>query len=423
MVLFAAGLLAIVALVIGYLVQGRAAAVPAARPAGAAGRERAEDLTVPAPALVDWGLAERIGTRVASRSAALDADLPALQRDMDAQAGLAESLVTQVTGLVPAGPAEIRVVDRPAWVRANIVSFQRLLAPLVERWEERTASALGRRSGADQPGRRGGAGHAAGLDEQPGPRPVRPAARRSDRGHGRRLRPPVRRPRSADGRRRREGDVVYLVGPNLIRLERRFGFPEEDFRLWVLLHELTHRAQFTGVPWLAPHFRNLVSKALTIAEPDVRQLAGAARALMQDRAEARRLLDEGGMMALVASPEQRATLNEIGGMMALLEGHGDVTMDRAGQGHVASAPRFAAVLSARRKGGSPPVRLLRKLIGLEGKLNQYEQGERFIAQIERVAGPRAVDACWEGPERLPSLEEIREPQRWLDRVGLAGKVA
>jgi coenzyme F420 biosynthesis associated uncharacterized protein len=377
---------------------------------------------VPAPALVDWGLAERIGIRVASRSAALDADLPALQRDMEAQAGLAESLVTQVTGLVPAGPAEIRVVDRPAWVRANIVSFQRLLAPLVERWDERTASRSGvgaeltSRVAAAELGTLLGwmssrvlgqydlllAGQAEAMNDAPAP----------DDG-----------PAPADGHNPAEGDVVYLVGPNLIRLERRFGFPEEDFRLWVLLHELTHRAQFTGVPWLAPHFRNLVAKALTIAEPDVRQLAGAARALMQDRAEARRLLDEGGMMALVASPEQRATLNEIGGMMALLEGHGDVTMDRAGQGHVTSAPRFAAVLSARRKGGSPPVRLLRKLIGLEGKLNQYEQGEQFIAQIERVAGPRAVDACWEGPERLPSLEEIREPQRWLDRVGLAGKVA
>jgi coenzyme F420 biosynthesis associated uncharacterized protein len=371
---------------------------------------------VPAPALVDWGLAERIGTRVASHSAALEADLPALQRDMEAQAGLAESLVTEVTGLVPTGPAESRVVDRPAWVRANIVSFQRLLAPLLERWDERTAQRSGvaaeltSRVAAAELGTLLGWMSSRVLGQYDLLLAGRPDA--TDDPHG-----------PSGGTDHPDGDVVYLVGPNLIRLERRFGFPEEDFRLWVLLHELTHRAQFTGVPWLAPHFRSLVGTALTIAEPDARQLAGAARALMQDRAEARRLLDEGGMLALVASPEQRVTLNQIGGMMALLEGHGDVTMDRAGQGHVAAAPRFAAVLSARRKGGSPPVRLLRRLIGLEGKLNQYEQGERFIASIERVAGPRAVDACWEGPERLPSLEEIREPQRWLDRVGLAGQVA
>jgi coenzyme F420 biosynthesis associated uncharacterized protein len=349
--------------------------------------------------LVDWGLAERIGSRLATRPSSLAGELPDLQRDMSAQAPLAESLVTAATGLVSAGPADVRVVDRPAWISANIASFRRLLAPLLDRWQERVgrssvATELTSRVAAVELGTLLGwmSGRVLGqydllLSDQPG------------------------------------GDVVYLVGPNLISLERRFDFPPDQFRLWVLLHELTHRAQFTGVPWLASHFGGLVDKALTMAEPDPRQLASAARALMQDRAEARRRLDEGGMLALVASPEQRATLNEIGGMMALLEGHGDVTMERAAAGRVPSAARFAAVLSARRQGGSPPVRMLRKLIGLESKLNQYEQGEKFIAHIERVAGPRAIDACWEGPERLPSLEEIRQPEQWLARVGLAGRVA
>jgi coenzyme F420 biosynthesis associated uncharacterized protein len=354
---------------------------------------------VAARGLVDWGLAERIGSRLAARPSSLAGELPELQRDMSAQAPLAEALVTATTGLVPTGPADVQVVDRPAWVAANIASFRRLLGPLLSRWEERVgnrggvANEVTSRVAAVELGTLLGwmSGRVLGqydllLSDQPG------------------------------------GDVVYLVGPNLIGLERRFEFPPDQFRLWVLLHELTHRAQFTGVPWMAAHFSGLVERALTVAEPDARQLAGAARALMQDRAEARRRLDEGGMLALVASPEQRATLNEIGGMMALLEGHGDVTMDRAGAGRVLAARRFASVLSARRQGGSPPVRMLRKLIGLESKLNQYEQGERFIAHIERVGGQRAVDACWEGPERLPSLEEIREPQRWVDRVGLAGAV-
>ncbi len=360
-----------------------------------------------APGLVDWGLAERIGARVANRPSPLTSELPALQREMVAQAPLAESLVTEVTGLVPSGPARIEVVDRPAWVAANVAAFRRLLAPLLERWQDKVghrpgmAATLTSRVAAVELGTLLGwmssrvlgqydllLGDPAGNDGPGG-----------------------------------AGDVVYLVGPNLVSLERRFGFPPDQFRLWVLLHELTHRAQFTGVPWLAPHFRGLVEQALTMAEPDSGQLAAAARSLTRDRAEARRRVDEGGVLALVASPEQRAVLDQIGGMMSLLEGHGDVTMDRAGAGHVPSARRFAAVLSARRRSGSPPVRLVRKLIGLESKLNQYEQGERFIAYVERVAGPRAVDICWRSADQLPSLEEIRQPSRWLDRVGLTGQVA
>ncbi len=361
--------------------------------------------------LVDWGLAERIGTRVASRPSPLAAELPGLQREMTGSTRLAEGLVTATTGLVPSGPAEVRVVDRPEWVAANVASFRRLLAPLVRRWEER---AEGRNSMTSQLTSRVTAVELGTLLGWMSTRVLGQYDLLLGDPHG-------------DGTGSddpgRPGDVVYLVGPNLIGLERRFGFPPDQFRLWVLLHELTHRAQFTGVPWLSAHFAGLVERALAVAEPDGRQLASAARALTRDRAEMRRRLEEGGMLAVVASPEQRAIIDEIGGMMAVLEGHGDVTMDRAGAGRITEAPRFAAALSARRRSGSPPVRLLRKLIGLEGKLNQYQQGEQFIAHIERVAGPRAIDACWEGPERLPSLEEIRDPQRWLARVGLAGRVA
>jgi coenzyme F420 biosynthesis associated uncharacterized protein len=356
---------------------------------------------VPSRSLVDWGLAERVGTRLAKRTSH-GPDLGALQRQMDELTPLAERLVSEATNLHAAGPAVIRVVDRPAWVAANLAAFRRLLAPLLDRWDDRVSNRTGV---AIELAGRVAAVELGSLLGWMSSRVLGQydllVAEQDDSG----------------------GDVVYLVGPNLMGLEHRFSFPADEFRLWVLLHELTHRAQFTGVPWLAPHFRGLVHHALTLADPDIRQLAGAARDMVRDRSEARRRLDEGGMLALVATPEQRATLGELGGMMALLEGHGDVTMDRAAQGHVPSATRFGEVLKARRQSGSPPLRLLRRLIGLETKLKQYEQGEQFIAYVERIAGPGAVEVCWESADRLPSLDEIREPQRWLDRVGLASATA
>ncbi len=320
---------------------------------------------------------------------------------MDRLVPLAESLVTEATGLHPTGSAVVKVVDRPTWVSANLGAFRRMLAPLLDKWEERVGK-VG--IGAELAGRFAAVELGALLGWM------------SSRVLG-------QYDLLLADQTEQAGDVVYLVGPNLLGLEHRFGFEPREFRLWVLLHELTHRAQFTGVPWLAPHFTGLVQQALTMADPDPRQLADAARVLMRDWAEMRRRLDQGGVLALVASPDQQATLNDIGGMMALLEGHGDITMDRAAVGQVPSADRFSSVLKARRQGGSPPLRLLRKLIGLEGKLNQYEQGEHFIEHVERVAGRQAVDRCWQGPEQLPSLDEIRQPTRWLERMGLAGAVA
>ena len=351
--------------------------------------------------LVDWRLAERVALRIAGTdpfsSSYHASSYPAEAAELTA---LAEQLVTETTGLVPlSGPARARVVDRPAWVRANIASFQRLLAPVLDRFEVAASGpALGRRAAGAVSGAELGAllGWMSGRVLGQYDLLVVDAVDAADQ------------------------DVVYYVGPNVLALEKRFGFAPREFRLWLALHEVTHRAQFTGVPWLREHYLGLVNELLSGLDPDPQQLASAVKqAFATVRSHGRRALDDGGLAALIASPAQREAMDRIGGLMSLLEGHGDVTMDRAGAGHVPSAERFARVLRARRQQSTPLVKLVKKLSGLDAKMAQYEQGEAFIAAIEAAAGPRAIDRCWEGPANLPSLDEIRAPHKWLDRVGVS----
>jgi coenzyme F420 biosynthesis associated uncharacterized protein len=213
-----------------------------------------------------------------------------------------------------------------------------------------------------------------------------------------------------------EQDLVYYVGPNVLALEKRYGFPPREFRLWLAIHEVTHRAQFTGVPWLRPHFLGLVNQTLGTVDPDPKRLLqGLQRAVSEVRA-GRNPLDEGGLVALLASDEQLGVIQQIGGMMSLLEGHGDITMDRAAKDRIPSAARFSRVLKQRRANLSPGAKLLQQLIGLEAKMNQYAQGEAFIEAVEEAGGRALLDEAWAAPEHLPSLEEIREPRRWIERV-------
>jgi coenzyme F420 biosynthesis associated uncharacterized protein len=357
---------------------------------------------------VDWELAERIAVRVASRTSVPRPDLTALQHDLEAHARTAEPLVEACTGLRSAnGPARVEVVDRAGWAKVNVAGFRQLLAPVAEHWAERIAKA------------------------SPGARRAAVSVTRRVAGVelgtllgwlSRRVLGQYDLLVTAEGGAGR-GDTVYLVGPNLLGLEHRFGFPPDQFRLWVVLHELTHRAQFTGVPWMRQHYLSLVRDALSIAELDPAHLLGVLRSAVQDREATRARLAEGGLAALVASPGQRAALNQISGVMALLEGHGDVTMTRAGSDLLPDAGRFERVLSARRQQANPVARTVQRLLGLEAKLNQYAAGERFLAAIEAVGGPRAVDRCWQRPENLPTLEEIREPDHWLSRMGLTARVA
>ncbi len=346
---------------------------------------------------IGWDVAEKVAVRIAGREPLADSyHADSLGPDFAELTAEAETLVAEATGLVStAGPARARVTDRAGWVRANLASFQRMLRPLTGRLGERM--------------------------------PTNPVAARVTRTLtgvevGSLLGWMSTRVLGqydlliVDDETAVDQDIVYYVGPNVLALEKRFAFPPREFRLWLALHEVTHRAQFTGIPWLRGYFLSLVEASLGSIEPDPKRFLAALRRAADEVRAGRNPLDEGGLVALLATPDQQQVLGQIGGMMSLLEGHGDVTMDRAGAGRVASAERFSRVLSQRRASTTGVAKAVQKLIGLDAKLKQYEQGERFIEAVEAEGGPAYLNRAWEGPEMLPSLAEIREPALWMGRV-------
>ena len=349
---------------------------------------------------IAWDTATRVAARVAGRDPFADSyHADSLTADFEELTAQAEALVAEATGLRSlAGPARARVTDRPGWVQANVASFRRMLRPLTEKLAERVPP-----SGPSALVTRNLAGVEVGA--MLGWMSTR-VLRQYDL-------------LIVEEEDAEDQDIVYYVGPNILALEKRFGFPPREFRLWLALHEVTHRAQFTGIPWLRGHFLSLVDESLANVDPDPKRLVQALRTATTEIRAGRNPLDEGGLVALLATDEQRETLGRIGGMMSLLEGHGDVTMDRAGAHLIPSAERFSNVLRARRAQKSKPAKVLHQLIGLEAKMNQYAQGEAFIAAVEGAGGTELLEQAWVGPEWLPSIAEIRSPEQWIDRASRA----
>jgi coenzyme F420 biosynthesis associated uncharacterized protein len=211
-------------------------------------------------------------------------------------------------------------------------------------------------------------------------------------------------------------DWVYYVAPNVLGLEKRYGFPPNEFRLWIALHECTHRAQFTAVPWLRPYFLSLVNELLDSVDPDPERVFKAVKQAIDARRNGTKGTLDGGLSTLLASDEQKMVLDKITGLMSLLEGHGDITMDRAGEHLIPSQPRFARVMSQRRSSASGPSKFFQKLLGFEAKLAQYAEGEKFVNAVETTGGRELFDQVWTGAEMLPNIEEIRDPARWIARV-------
>ncbi len=356
--------------------------------------------------LIAWDTARQVAKRVARQQAPLtDYELRSLEADFEEMTARAEELVAAETGLRSlVGPARARVADRAQWVDANVASFQRLLRPVLAKLAARAESS--RWNVVPVQASRQMAGAEMGLV----------LGWMSSRVLGQYDQLIIEDERPEDQ------DMVYYVGPNVIAVERRYGFAPKEFRLWLALHEVTHRAQFTGVPWLRGHFLSLVDRTLAGIEPDPRQWLEALKRSAEIVRSGRNPLDDGGLVTLVAGPDQYAAIQEIGGMMSLLEGHGDVTMDRAGADLIPSAALFSSTLHERRRQRGL-AKMLSVLIGMDAKMRQYQQGERFIAAVEKSGGRELMSRVWEGPRFLPSTAEIRSPQEWIARVTEEGRAA
>ena len=343
---------------------------------------------MPRPAPVDYALAARTARRFAppgpSLSLAEASEAVAELREVTVRA---EHHVRRVTGLTPPGePGPATVVDRGGWAQVNVDGFRVVLDPLTTRLFD-------------------------GAATRPGPVATAVTARLAGTQMGAVLAwlsSKVLGQYEAFTPDGRPGRLV-LVAPNVVETERRLDVPPSDFRLWVALHEVTHRTQFTAVPWLHDHVRGEVDALLAASDlDDPHRLLTRLRDGVRERAS---------LVELLQTPQQKVVLDRVTAFMSLLEGHAEHVMDGVGPGVVPSVAVIRARFQQRRgQRGGPLDRLLRRLLGLDLKALQYAEGARFVDAAVRAVGMDGFNRVWESPQTLPSLPEVRDPTAWLRRV-------
>jgi len=345
---------------------------------------------------IPWSLAVKVADRVAG-SHPLDSTyhVEALRRQAPGLMERAGELVGEETGLVTQTRVAVEVVGRTDWVRRNIEFFARLMEPA----EEKIAGHL------NQAGILGSkaAGLARGLVAAETGALLGVLSRRVLGQYELVL------PTDESG-----GDVVFLVGSNVLAMERAHQFSPDEFRFWLALHECAHRAQFTAVPWMQEYFLSLVQGLVESAEPErgrLKRIVEEIRTATQGEAD---IIGETGLLGLFAGEAQRRLIDQVQALMSVLEGHGHVIMDRIGGRHLVTQQRMSAIIKRRRMDARTAAFF--RITGLEMKLRQYELGEKFVLAVEREAGWETVDLVWRDVDSLPTLDEIRNPSAWLARV-------
>ena len=358
----------------------------------------------PQGAMVDWGFALQTAGKLVrpgpqiSRVRAAEA-----VAELREGAARSEQPVRDFTGLhARSATAPVLVVDRIGWLQANIEGFEAVTQPLVDKIgkQSRLPSGFGRTVGAKVSGAEVGAllaflsGKVLGQFD--------PFWGGSIGQHIDPSSPEVGR--------------MLLVAPNIVQIEQELGVNPTDFRLWVCLHEETHRVQFTAVPWMRDHMHSLIGEFVDATEinPDeVRKLLG------DSTRELGRILrgdPNGSIMDVLQNPAQRAVVDKLTGVMSLLEGHADVVMDGVGPGVIPSVKKIRSRFNERRKGAGGLDLLLRRLLGLDAKMKQYRDGSAFVRTVTDKVGHDGFNAVWSSPQELPTSSEITDPDAWVARV-------
>ncbi|MEU4691757.1 zinc-dependent metalloprotease [Actinoplanes sp. NPDC023714] len=340
---------------------------------------------------VDWDLAAATAGALSKTGPAVTleeathvvADLRALTEE-------AAGHVAAYTGLTPqVDVPPVRVVDRRDWAKVNIAGLQRVIGPLVSRLSGDTppgpfADAIGSRVTGVQAGTILAylSGRVLGQYEvfsgEPG--------------------------------------QLLLNAPNIVEVERKIGADPRDFRLWVCLHEVTHRTQFTAVPWMRGYFLGEVQAFVDASQGGEHILERMRRGIATLSDAVRDPESRTSMLDIVQTPAQRAVLDRLTALMTLLEGHAEFVMDGVGPEVIPSVDSIRAKFNRRRESGNPLEKAIRRVLGVDVKMRQYAEGRKFVHGVVDRVGMAGFNRAFESPLTLPRLEELGDPDAYVARV-------
>jgi coenzyme F420 biosynthesis associated uncharacterized protein len=341
---------------------------------------------------VDWDLATATAGALSKSGPHVSyAEAAEVVTDLRRLTDEAAGHVMEFTGLRAqvAHPA-VRVVDRRDWAAVNIAGLRNVITPLVSQLSgDREPGAIAGAVGSRLTGVQAGtvlaylSGRVLGQYE----------VFSSDPG------------------------ILLLVAPNIVEVERRLQAEPGDFRLWVCLHEVTHRTQFTAVPWLRGHFLGEVRAFADASQIGGVQVLERVRNAVSALSDAvRNPNSRTSVLDLVQTPAHKAVLDRLTALMTLLEGHAEFVMDGVGPEVVPTVEEIRSRFNQRREAGNPLERVLRKLLGIEVKIRQYAEGRKFVHGVVERVGMTGFNRIWDSPLTLPRLSELTDPDAWVARV-------
>lgn len=352
---------------------------------------------MPRPPMIDWLQARNVGVAVSQSHLMPVIDRAARQEQYRRMVQRSEPLIAAYMGVrLPQPMDRIYIFDRAEWIEANLSAFQALFAPLEELYDEVSA-------------RQGVAGVLIGqlnsqlVGIQMGAL-IGFLARRVLGQYDLGLLSPDPNLRGA----------LYFVEPNIARICAQLGFDGDDFRMWIALHETTHVFEFEAFPWVREYFQDLLRQFIGRVNDQAAMLSVGIVRLIERLLQGQPI--DRHWIELMLTPEQQEIFTRMQALMSVVEGYSNHIMNVIGAQLLPSYQLIEGRVRQRQLRRPLIEEAFNRITGMDLKLAQYQQGEAFINAVVAARGAAFANRIWERPENLPTMDEIRAPQRWITRM-------
>ena len=345
---------------------------------------------------VNWELARQVGVALASYDEEI-ADVQAAQDELDAVTRAASVEAEEFSGLIAGSIAPVTAVTRAQWVEANIESFRILLNPLAQKMsgsgevamvpgatqvlQQVSGVFMGLQTGFVM----GYLGRAV-VGQYEVPIPIA------------------------------EPKLLYVVS-NITQIERDWSLDPKQFRYWIALHEITHHLEFSK-PWVQSYFRSQLKTMIDSLDFDPERMQSAFEGLemLDPDRMAEALGDPDRLIQAAWTPLSEDAVERLQAFMTLAEGYATFVMDAVGARVLTEHARLKEVMERRKHSTSPGEALFERLLGLELKRRQYEEGVKFCRYVAALHDIDTLNHVWDDPESLPTTKELADPDTWIARV-------
>ena len=210
-----------------------------------------------------------------------------------------------------------------------------------------------------------------------------------------------------------------LIPQNAANWGSGLGIDEGEVRIYLALRELAAARLFTSAPWLREYIKNAIASYGKGIRVDITAITEQAQEAMSSgeldpaKPESLTLALSGGMFTPEETPTQKAALENLETVLALIDGWIDSVVTLAAKNRLPSLIQLRETQQRRRATKSPTQELFATLVGLEVSPRRTREAITFWEKIVELKDVKSRDEIWDESFLLPRADQLGDAESFL----------